>query len=209
MTQPFTSPPFIRRASTASSKQPFDHIRKEAKPGENLDTWQIHAAVQRLALTLSTRHVAGVATIARIFRSSMSAAQGRTATLPSMAISEAYVKGEFFKAAEFLRRCSYGVDPLLQKSKDTAPQFDDGWSDDNNASLHNNSDDETARIHHPRQPLSRRGVLPQKDHILDDRDDDGGGCEEHDPRPDLALARWLPCRTTPSGCRAGPPLRSW
>ena len=179
-------PPFHPPCLNGQFKAAIDHIRKEAQPGENLDTWQIHAAVQRLALTLSTRHAAGVATIARIFRSSMSAAQGRTATLPSMAINEAYVKSELSKAAEFLKRCSYGVDSLLQKSKKSAPQFDDGQSDDN-ASMHYNSDDDTARIHHTRQPLSR-GELSQKDHLSDDRDDDGGGFEEHDPLPDLALA---------------------
>ena len=74
----------------------------------------------------------------------------------------------------------------LQKSKKTAPHLYDGWSDDN-ASVHYNSEDETARIHHPRQPLSR-GVLSQKDHVLDECDDDGGGFEEDDPLPDLVLA---------------------
>jgi len=119
-------PPFHPPSLNGQFKAAIDHLKKNANPGELPDNYHAHATVQRLALALSTRHVDGVATIARIFRSSISAAKGRTPKLPSLSSSDAYVEREASNASDFIRSIGIGLDVPTQDFDWSAHGEDDG-----------------------------------------------------------------------------------
>ena len=84
-------------------KAAVEQIRKDAIPGDEIDTLQAQYRVRKDAVTLSTLHADGVAIIGRIFVSSITAAKGKTALLPSLSGSDACVTEEIFKAVEFIK----------------------------------------------------------------------------------------------------------
>jgi hypothetical protein len=118
-------PPFHPPSLNGQFKAAIEHLRKNVHPGKEIDTYQAHATVQRLALSLSTRHVDGVATVVRIFTTSISAAKGRIPKLPSMSSSDAYVEGETIKAADFIK-WRFDNDVVLSRAFDDHAR--DGWS---------------------------------------------------------------------------------
>jgi hypothetical protein len=98
-------PPYHPSCINGQLKAAIQQIKKESNRDGESETWQAHAIVRRLSLSLSTRHADGVATIARIFQSSITAAKGKVANLPSLSNSDAFVMKEVLKAVEFLKSC--------------------------------------------------------------------------------------------------------
>jgi hypothetical protein len=79
-------------------KAAVEQMKKDAIPGGEINTLQAQYRVRKDAVTLSTLHADGVAIIGRIFVSSITAAKGKTASLPSLSSSDACVAEEIFKA---------------------------------------------------------------------------------------------------------------
>lgn len=119
-------PPFHPPSLNGQFKAAIEHLRKNDHPTrEDIYTYQAHATVQRLALSLSMRHVDGVATVVRIFTTSISAAKGRMPKLPSLSTSDAYVECEVTKAADYIKGRFEDDDVFLKSFDDQAR---DGWS---------------------------------------------------------------------------------
>jgi hypothetical protein len=122
-------PPYHPSCINGQLKAAIQQIKKDVNRDGESETWQAHAAVQRISLSLSTRHADGVSTIARVFQSSISAAKGKVANLPSLTNSDAIVIKEVLKAVEFIKS-----NPLDDEcaSTQSSPQPDDFEGGDEN-----------------------------------------------------------------------------
>jgi hypothetical protein len=96
-------PPYHPSCINGQLKAAIQQIKRDATRDGVTELWQAHSDVHSMSLSLSTRHVDGVASIARIFQSSISAAKGRVANLPSLSNSDALVMKEVLKAIEFIK----------------------------------------------------------------------------------------------------------
>ena len=139
-------PPYHPSCINGQLKSAIQQIKKDVNRDGESETWQAHAAVHRISLSLSTRHADGVSTIARVFQSSISAAKGKVANLPSLTNSDAIVIKEVLKAVEFIK--SNPLDDECAYSTQSSHQPDDSeGGDENGADLGDTLQHDTSPIY--------------------------------------------------------------
>jgi hypothetical protein len=129
-------PPYHPSCINGQLKAVAQQIKKDANHDGESEAWQAHATVRRISLSLSTRHADGAATIARVFRSSITAAKGKVAILPSLSNSDAFVMKEALKAADLIKNnppdvdCAYSNQSQLRPGDSEIGDLDCAESED-------------------------------------------------------------------------------